>query len=437
MVGAVGLIIAACGGDDGPDGTGGQAGAGGAGSGSLAEQYAEAYCGKMAECCDYSELGDSLGNSGVRSYAGCRIAYRTTWEGYVEHLLEEGAKAGRIAFNEVEFSSCMAALKELSCADYGKTRGADVPSCKAIFEPKVALGGACASSIECIGGLCDVLDGEPLGTCIKVPGEGEPCLDAECGDGLRCEVQTCMPALADGAACDNDNDCESSACKKTDPMSSMGTCVRVCDGGGPGKGPVNEELEALGPELVSAMCEKMSACCTPEETEEFFFGNAGDEMQCRLLYAALYGGFALPRLHMYEVEGQVEIDGVGWLACISTYNARSCEEHSKGASLEPVCPAFIKPKVADGGACPESFVCVSGNCVKPSGVEEGACQPMPGVGEPCDDACAAGHYCDAGTCAPQGAIGAGCAFNDACAEGVCYLDKSSGMSSCAYICDGK
>jgi hypothetical protein len=438
LVAAVGLAIAACGGDDGPAGSGGQAGGAGGPEGGLGEQYADAYCGKIAECCDYDALGDSFETAGIRTYAGCRIAYRTSWEAYLEHLLEQSSKAGRLAFDEASFTSCMAAVKGMSCADFGEARGADVPACMAMFVPKVALGGACTNSIECVEGKCEVPDDAAEGTCFKLPGEGEPCLDGSCGEGVRCENQVCVPYLADGAACDSNNDCQSSACKKADPASPMGTCVRICDGGGPGVGPVNAELEALGPALVSAMCEKMSSCCTVEETAEFLFSSSIDETKCRGLYSALYGSFALPLLNTYEVEGKVEIDGAGMLACVEAFNARSCEEHSKSTSLEPVCLENIKPKVPDGGACSESLVCVSGNCVEPSGsTEDGACQPMPGPGAPCDDECIEGHYCDAGACIPQVPLGATCSFNDSCAAGTCYDDPASGERTCAYICDGK
>jgi hypothetical protein len=392
----------------------------------------------MAECCDFEELGDSLGASGIQSYGGCRIAYRTAWEGYFEHLLEQSSKAGRLAFNQAAFTACMVAVKGLSCADYANARGADLPDCMAMFEPKVALGGACTNTIECVEGRCEVPDNAAEGTCIKLPGEGEPCLDGRCGEGVRCENQVCVPYLTDGAACDSNSDCDSSFCKKADPMSPTGSCVRLCQGGGPGLGPVNVELETLGPALVSAVCEKMSACCTLEETAEFLFSSSLDETKCRGLYAALYGSFALPLLNKYEMDGQLEIDGVGWLGCVEAFNAKSCEEHSKSTSLEPACPDFVKPKVADGGACPQDVVCISGDCDQPNGSsEDGTCKPLPGPGAPCNDECVEGHYCDAGACVPQEPLGASCSLNDECAEGVCYEDPTSGAKTCAYICDGK
>jgi hypothetical protein len=105
------------------------------------------------------------------------------------------------------------------------------------------------------------------------------------------------------------------------------------------------------------------------------------------------------------------------------------------------CKQFIIPLVADGGACAQSYECTSNNCVgaTTSPQKDGACMAIPAMGQPCQDTCATGLFCDFSmneTCQPTKANGMTCSANDQCVSAFC--DTSAG--SCAdkpARCDGR
>jgi hypothetical protein len=64
------------------------------------------------------------------------------------------------------------------------------------------------------GQYCDVPDQAFEGTCVALPGDGQPCADTsvECAANTRCENGTCRSLKDNGASCQTDDSCYGGAC---------------------------------------------------------------------------------------------------------------------------------------------------------------------------------------------------------------------------------
>lgn len=408
--------------------TGGDGGAGGgSNSGSNAERYVAAFCGRAFDCCNTADLADRFKGTEIVDYAGCRIAYRTIWEAAIEPVVAEGEKAGRVVFNQANFDACMTTISGLSCADFAKQPGV----CENIFTPKVPVGQACLADFECIDGTCEVAMGASAGTCQAKPTPaplGGACTKtAECQDGLYCEAMKCATVKADGVACTTNSECASNACVGGTP----GKCATICEGGGPGAGAIDKTLETLGGKLAIAECSKAFECCAADEISTVLSTNSSSKSACLTLYGVLLG-FGLVGLHNSSAEGKLTIDATIFESCIDKYANATCTEFSKNTSL--ACPEALKGMVADGSACTDDPQCTSKFCNEPM-PNQGTCAAIPGAGAPCTDKCVDGYYCKGGTCAAKLALGGACTSNGECIEGRCY--GPMGMpKTCALICDG-
>lgn len=443
VTGFAGLSLAACGTDantttssstsgGGGEG-GGSGGAGGGGGGGVTgkngEAYAAAYCGRSFDCCNAADIVERFTSSHIVDYAGCRIYYRTIWEAAVEPIVVEGEKAGRVEFSQANFDACMKSVEALSCADFKQA-----PTfCENIFTPKVALGQPCFSSIECVDGLCDIPQGASVGMCMKKPAPvmiGGACQKpTDCADGLYCNAMTCQPQKADGQSCTNDRECLAGTCIG-DAQGGMGQCGKICEGGGPGAGKIDEALETLGGPLVVAECNKFFECCSGDEIDTVLFPGIRAESQCYGLLG-LFLGIGLVDMHNSSAEGKLQIDGTKLQACIGDFASLTCAAFAKDSSF--ACDGGITGLVADGASCTDDNQCTSKYCNEPM-PNQGKCATPPGAGAPCTDQCADGFYCDGAMCAPQKALGSMCATKDECLEGRCY--GPSGMKTCALVCDG-
>jgi len=432
----VGLSLAACDGSTTTTSTSSSGGAGSGGSGgggnaaSNAEQYAKAYCDQVFECCNTVDLVERFGtNSKVVDYAGCRILYRTIWDGAIEPVVEEGVKAGRVEFSQANFDACMKSVSGLSCGDFNNASA----YCEDIFTPKVAPGQACFSNIECIDGTCEIPQNAATGTCVAKPAPvalGGACMDNdECADGLYCNASKCDTRRADGQDCNNNDQCASKTCVG-DVNGMMGKCATICEGGGPGPGDVDKALEPVGGEFVVAECGKFFECCADTELETVLFPGIRTESQCLNLYG-VFLGIALVDLHNSSVQGKVQIDPTALQMCLDAFAGQSCSEFAKSASFE--CLDAIKGLVADGSSCTDDNQCTSKYCNE-SMPNQGVCATLPGVGAPCTSDCAKGLYCDGSMCVAQKALGASCTGTRECAEGRCF--GASGMMTCTLVCDG-
>lgn len=438
---SLGLALAACSDDNGTTtssgggGDGGSAGSGGGGgSSSRSDAYADALCGKIFECCGESEVSLLVDNIPLEDYAGCRILYRTIWDVAVEPVIAAGTANGRLEFDPAAFTACLDSMKGLSCSGFSPK---SLTLCDGMLVPKVEKGGACANDAECTTNTCEIPDGSPEGTCIDAPApvpEGQPCMDDdECVTGLYCDAttDTCATLKADGAACSRNNECQNVCVGEM--FGVMGTCDTICQGGGPGPGPVDSLLETVGAPIAFTQCSRIFDCCTNDERAAVLFPGIDTEAECQT-FSGILTAVGVMGLHNDVVGGLVSIDEAKFAACVEAYEATTCADFSKDDEFG--CPDAIKGLVADGGACTDDRQCSSGSyCDESAGQDMGICAPLPAAGAACSTDCVDGYFCDMSACAAQKTAGEACNATSECAEGHCVADPAN-MKTCAIICDG-
>jgi hypothetical protein len=156
-------------------------------------------------------------------------------------VLEDSVAAGRLRYDGEAMADCLDGMAALECSGLRDgLRGGVAGACGDPFIGLVADGGACANDADCVSDYCngDRIDFEgnvtELGVCARLPGQGQPCLDGDCADGLRCDTgggSICQPRLADGLTCSRDDDCTSDECVGAGG-GAEGTCgpSMTCDG---------------------------------------------------------------------------------------------------------------------------------------------------------------------------------------------------------------
>lgn len=215
------VALAACGDDGG----------GGVAIDNVGAELARVTCAKLADCCTPQEfMEETLGSADETE---CRMVF-TAFGGILVKIYKDSIDAGRLVYHGDRMADCFAAIEGLSCTEYAMVGDDDFASvgCENPFEGKVAAGGQCATDGDCISGWCsgDSVDFEgniTYGTCGTAPGEGMPCEEFDCGDGLYCDASTCAPTKPDGMACSSDDECTSGGCN-----GEPGTCgvTMTCDG---------------------------------------------------------------------------------------------------------------------------------------------------------------------------------------------------------------
>ncbi|HUS28224.1 MAG TPA: hypothetical protein VMZ53_06940 [Kofleriaceae bacterium] len=234
-------------------------------------------------------------------------------------------------------------------------------------------------------------------------------------------------------------------------MKKLFVCLMLVGCGG--DGAENVPIDNLGPELAAASCSKQFDCCTDAEIMEQYMGITIDgqpittEEQCVSFTNAFFTGFAVSAWKESIAQGRMEYDGDAAGACVALINGVSCSEYANGPDLtEGDCRPFLIPKVANDGACSQDYECTSDNCVgamTSNGVKtDGMCKPMPGAGQPCDDNCADGYFCDydqtanMDICQATKPIGADCFLDEDCASD--YCDDVTDMCGMKPLtCDGR
>lgn len=210
------VILLGCGGDDG-------------GSGDpvppdqLAEELGPVTCAKMFECCTAEEVMEQL--LGAETVEECEEFYLAFIGSLFEPVLEDSIAAGRIVYHADVIGGCIDAYASLACEDVAAALNGSGPlqGCGDPFDPQVELGGECANDFDCIDSFCpeasvDFETGEiTYGTCVAIPGIGDPCVDDECDDSeAYCdssqETPTCEALLSEGSGCTFDSDCATGFC---------------------------------------------------------------------------------------------------------------------------------------------------------------------------------------------------------------------------------
>ena len=194
-------------------------------------------------------------------------------------------------------------------------------------------------------------------------------------------------------------------------------------------------------------------CCTAAEITEMYDGTTFEgeatstEEQCNRFATAVLTGFGVNEYKESIAMGRVEYDADAAGDCVAALRELSCSAYGLGNAIyDNGCRPFLIPKVGDGGACLQDYERTSDNCAGEEnslGADpvDGACAPMPGLGEACDDNCADGLYCKStqqaptGTCQTLEVDGAYCNVDDSCESDFC--DDQGVCADKAPICDGQ
>lgn len=194
---------------------------GGSGKDNFPKDYAAAVCNKSFDCCTATDLEG-------RTKAEC---LENTEQLLRFALLQQND--ARATFDESAAKSCIAGIEAVGCEQWPEGVSA-VTGCNAVFVPKVAVGGTCGSSSECINSFCAMEAEADLGVCTAFAGLDMACHDfdgPECGDGLYCDT-TCQPQKADGAECFMDDECASGGCNSGECGPEVLECYQGCGASG-------------------------------------------------------------------------------------------------------------------------------------------------------------------------------------------------------------
>lgn len=189
---------------------------------SIPSTYARIVCAQAFSCCDAKERADVLFvDPPPATQAECEPKLQA-FLAAVFSQQRAAVDAGRLVFHADREKACFEKAQAATCAAFFEQNLMDTdPDCEAAFEGTVAVGGECAGDDECAvnGAICASSAGGKLGKCTLLGGEGEPCVDGRCQDGLSCRFAAadgmlkCIAPIANGGACLVDDDCTSGFCQ--------------------------------------------------------------------------------------------------------------------------------------------------------------------------------------------------------------------------------
>lgn len=181
---------------------GGGGGAAGVNVDMLPAAFAGAYCDKIYGCCSEQQR---MGNLFVGNDVGECKNILGTFLFLALPSIKASVSSGRSVYHADRMGACLEKLRAASCeslrtASVGFSGNDD---CEAAFEPKVAVGGSCGDSADCIGGWCEGARNGTLGKCVATKADGQPCVVSdECTSG-SCSGGSCgMPAAGASNLCE-------------------------------------------------------------------------------------------------------------------------------------------------------------------------------------------------------------------------------------------
>ena len=157
--------------------------------------------------------------------------------------------------------------------------------------------------------------------------------------------------------------------------------------------------------------------------------------------AAVWMTLATSMIAESEAKGHASYDAGAAGCLMDAMEALDCSAlaSSNSGDMPSVesCGSFITPLVAANGACSADYECTTGYCAGATSSADSTCQVLPGSGQECDDACAAGFYCDfsTSTCLAQKQDGAECMSDHECLNDSC-LEESPRTCGVVAMCDG-
>lgn len=232
----------------------------------------------------------------------------------------------------------------------------------------VPLGGTCAASSQCEMGAC------VSGTC-STSGSGTCFTSADCTGGQICLASTshCGLPLANGAACEQDEECTSRWCNRD--------LVDVC-ATRPGIGDPCSATEACGPR---AYCQ--SGACVARH---------GPDQACPMATDSCLAPFVCLTGHCDLINLACRPAAAGEQCAL----LRVCDDASY---CDVVSGLTCHARAAAGAPCTRSVVpgvevCALGSTCTDDGTGHASCAPLPTGGQACTTTCADGGYCDHGVC---------------------------------------
>jgi hypothetical protein len=204
---------------------------------------------------------------------------------------------------------------------------------------------------------------------------------------------------------------------------------------GCGGGSSSVPLDQLPQRSAATVCKRNFTCCDPAEL-------AGKTMSDCMQSNEVMGGFISGAISDAQAKGRAAYNADQMGICLGEIAGLSCAEWKSGKdpAARPSCTAAVTPRVGDGGACQQSFECMSGNCVGSTTDDngnpvDGACMAAAAqiaAGGACTgpgDACESGTTCDATslTCQAKKPAGATCASSDECANS---CDSTTNTCTC-------
>jgi hypothetical protein len=163
----------------------------------MAGELKSALCSRIYSCCSAEQRkGNARIGQDVASCEAMLDRKATLLLGDVH----ESVEGGRLVYHPAALTSCLTRLRSASCDELRMP--ADnvailTQACEGVFEPKVAPGGACSESWDCIGGWCQGDQGNLLDQCTALRADGEDCDEGlECRSGLCTDDLVCAPVPA-------------------------------------------------------------------------------------------------------------------------------------------------------------------------------------------------------------------------------------------------
>ncbi|MEJ7604558.1 MAG: hypothetical protein WKG01_42290 [Kofleriaceae bacterium] len=196
-------------------------------------EVASLVCAQLFDCCTTTEFMDET--FGADTVAECEALY-SGFANLIVTTLKDSIAKGRVIYHGDRLAACYDRLADASCVEYRSADQDSFEGCDSPFEPKVANAGECGEDFDCTSGFCD---GESIdfetqeityGVCVTAPTAGQACIDSDCATGLYCDSGTCAAPQADGAACNDDDECASRSCNGTGIDGGRCGAIMTCDG---------------------------------------------------------------------------------------------------------------------------------------------------------------------------------------------------------------
>lgn len=354
-------LLSACGTSTGSGGSGGTGSTGSIAAADLPKAVEDAMCTVATTCTDGFEFTFS-------SVENCKAFAASSGElGGVEDLAY--VTKGTVDYDPAKAAACLAAMK--ATCDFKN----EPEACDQTFQGKLEADAACESSVECKGDAECVTDNMGCnGKCKARAAEGEACKEVGCQKGFVCDYQSDKCVVEKLGA--KGDDCDSNQC-------GAGLFCDYNNGGGGGV-PKCRELGAEGAACDDhEQCAEGLGCANDKCAKPGAMGDACDDPgETRVCVAG----------HVCAIIGKLSDKTA---KCLHTVKAgEKCTSHMQCAQIDIYCKGLetgategtceTLPKIGEactppGNDFPQFFACLTGYCDPTSK----KCETPKGKGEAC------------------------------------------------------